>query len=447
MCKACGKNREGVGENMNPEELIKKIEGGELDARLKALYVDENLVPCQKKRILGSIEKFMEIFKGGSVSLFSSPGRTEISGNHTDHQHGMAIAAAVNMDVLCVASRREDPKVCVISEGYEPFFVDTENLKFAQAEKGTTTALIKGILKGMMEEGRKIGGFNCYMTSTVLQGSGLSSSAAFENALGTIVNHFFNDAEISPTEIAKISKFAENVYFGKPSGLLDQIASSTGGLIKIDFKDPENPEVEKINVDFEDFGTSLCIVDTGGSHADLTDEYAAIPREMRSVCEFFGKTHLRSVDVEEFYRNMGGLREKCTDRAILRALHFFNEEENVLKAKESLESGNFQAFLHFIKASGNSSYKFLQNIYATKQPENQNISLALAVSDHILHTEKGAEGRKGVCRVHGGGFAGTIQAFVQNDFVDAYRSQIEEVFKKGSCHILKIRNEGSVKII
>ena len=432
---------------MQIEELKAIVEEGKLNDRLKTIYVDEKVIQAQRTRILKAVDEYHKNFSENDISLFSSPGRSEISGNHTDHQHGMAVAAAVNLDVLCAASPNGSSNVCVISEGYEPFNVNIENLKFSQGETGTTTSLIKGILKGMKEEGREIGGFNCYMTSSVLQGSGLSSSAAFENALGTIVNCFFNEGKIHPTEIAKISKFAENVYFGKPSGLLDQIASSTGGLIKIDFKDPENPEVNKLDVDFEQFGTSLCIVDTKGSHADLTDEYAAITKEMKTVAEFFGKTHLRSVNPDDFYANIPELRKKCTDRAILRALHFFNEEENVTKAVENLEKKNFQTFLHFIKASGNSSYKFLQNIYSTKYPENQNLSLALAVSDHILQNEKGAALRKGVCRVHGGGFAGTIQAFVKNDFVQTYKTEIEKVFGPGSCYILKIRPEGSVKII
>lgn len=426
---------------MNIDEIKKTIESGGLDGKLKELYVDADMIFAQRKRFLGSLAQFEKNFSSKDVSIFSSPGRSEISGNHTDHQHGMAVAAAVNMDVLCVAAKNSSHTVCVISEGYEPFRIDSRNLEIVKQEEGTTVALIKGILSGMKENGFEIGGFDCYMTSSVLQGSGLSSSAAFENAIGTIVNYFFNGGKIHPTEIAKISKFAENVYFGKPSGLLDQIASSTGGLITIDFKDPENPLVKKIDVDFERFGSTLCIVDTKGSHAELTDEYAAIPKEMKTVASFFKKTHLRNVDSSDFYENIAELRKTCSDRAILRAIHFFTEEENVSHISDCLEKNDFEGFLHFIKKSGNSSFKFLQNIYSTKHPEIQNISLALALSEHLL------EDGNGVARVHGGGFAGTIQAFVRNDFVPTYRENIEAVFDKGSCHTLKIRPCGSVNVI
>lgn len=429
---------------MKIKELKDCLESGKLDGRLKSLYVDENLVSFQKLRIKGALQKFSENFSYDEVSLFSSPGRSEISGNHTDHQHGIAVAAAVNLDVLCVASKNGSKNICLVSEGYEPFNVDIENLDFREEEKESTVALIKGILKGMENFGRKIGGFDCYMTSNVLQGSGLSSSAAFENALGTVLNHFFNDGKISSTEIAKISQFAENVYFGKPSGLLDQIASSTGGLIKIDFLNPENPSVSKIDVDFSEFNSTLCIVDTKGSHADLTDEYASIPEDMKKVAEFFGKDVLREVSPDEFYKKIPEIRKKCSDRAVLRAFHFFNEEENAEKAAGCLSRKDFKGFLATIKSSGNSSFKYLQNIYSSKNPESQNLSIAFALSDHILMDKNET---KGVCSAHGGGFAGTIKAFVDNAFVRVYKQKIEEVFGENSCHLLKIRSEGSVKIV
>lgn len=432
---------------MNIEELKNALESGALENRFKSLYVDEDLFSYQKSRIKKALSEFKANFPQDEISLFSSPGRSEISGNHTDHQNGFALAASINLDVLCVASKNDSSDVNLVSEGYKPFKVSTENLSKNDSEKETTVALIKGILKGMKDAGYEIGGFNCYMTSDVLQGSGLSSSAAFENALVTIVNHFFNSGKIGSTETAKISQFAENVYFGKPSGLLDQIASSTGGLIKIDFKDPKNPIVNKLDVDFSEFGSTLCIVDTKGSHADLTSEYASIPKDMKKVAEFFGKDVLREVDPAEFYKKIPEIRKKCSDRAILRAIHFFSEEENVFKAAECLETKNFKGFLKSIKASGNSSFKFLQNVYSTKNPESQNLSLAFALTDHILMNDKGEDESKGSCSAHGGGFAGTIKAFVNNDFVQTYKQKIEEVFGKGSCHLLKIRKEGSVKII
>lgn len=433
---------------MNVKELSKYISDGELDQKLKELYVDTSLIDLERKRYLTSLEKFAQNFGDlGDVGIYSAPGRSEVCGNHTDHQHGLCVAASINLDVVAIARPRTDGLVNVLSEGYDMIIVDSSELKYAQAEQSSTKALIKGVLKGMKEEGYAVGGFDCYLTSNVIVGAGLSSSAAFENALGTVINHLYNDGKINAIEIAKASKFAENVYFGKPCGLLDQMASSVGGLINIDFKDVENPDVKKIDVDFSSFGYSLCIVDVHASHADLTPEYAAIPQEMKSVAEFFGQTHLRNVNPEDFYANIAKIREVCSDRSVLRAYHFFEEEENVQNLVKKLEQKDFPGFLHFVKASGNSSYKFLQNIYSLKNPEKQSVSIALAFSQKYLETQKGSKDSKGVCRVHGGGFAGTIQAFVKDQYVQEYKENIEGIFGKDSCHVLKVRQCGSIKVI
>lgn len=433
---------------MNVKELSKYISDGELDQKLKELYVDTSLIDLERKRYIASLEKFAQNFGDlGDVGIYSAPGRSEVCGNHTDHQHGLCVAASINLDVVAIARPRTDGLVNVLSEGYDMIIVDSSELKYAQAEQSSTKALIKGVLKGMKEEGYAVGGFDCYLTSNVIVGAGLSSSAAFENALGTVINHLYNDGKINAIEIAKASKFAENVYFGKPCGLLDQMASSVGGLINIDFKDVENPDVKKIDVDFSSFGYSLCIVDVHASHADLTPEYAAIPQEMKSVAEFFGQTHLRNVNPEDFYANIAKIREVCSDRSVLRAYHFFEEEENVQNLVKKLEQKDFPGFLHFVKASGNSSYKFLQNIYSLKNPEKQSVSIALAFSQKYLETQKGSKDSKGVCRVHGGGFAGTIQAFVKDQYVQEYKENIEGIFGKDSCHVLKVRQCGSIKVI
>ena len=300
--------------------------------------------------------------------------------------------------------------------------------------------LIRGMAYGLQKNGHKIGGFQAYVTSDVLNGAGMSSSAAFEVLVGTILSGLYNGMSISPVEIAQVAQYAENVYFGKPCGLMDQMACSVGGLIHIDFADPANPLVEKVEVDFSSYQHSLCITDTKGSHADLTDDYALIPQEMRKVAEFFGKSFLRQVNPEDFYKELPQIRKKCGDRPVLRALHFFEEDKRVEKEVSSLKEGNFQGFLQTVKESGDSSFKYLQNIYTNKDVQNQSVSIGLAVSGSILPGH-------GVSRVHGGGFAGTIQAFVADDFVEEYRSILDNVYGKGSCHVLKVRPFGGIKVV
>lgn len=421
-------------------ELKQELQQNKHEALIKELYVDSRRVDTETKRYIEAITKYEQLFGEGKVGVFSAPGRSEIGGNHTDHQQGRVLAASVNVDFLAVAGSVEEPVIQVLSEGYEMITVDVTDLSLCEEEKGTTKAVIKGMVKGFVDAGYNVGGFNAYITSEVLSGSGLSSSAGLETLIGTIVSGLYNEQKVSPVTIAKLGQYAENVYFGKPSGLMDQMASSVGDIIYIDFKDKETPVIEKIEVEFERAGYSLCIVDTKGSHDDLTDEYAAIPVEMKQIAAQFGKEHLREVEKKAFYQQLPTLRKTCGDRAVLRAIHFFEENDRVVSQVEALKSGDMDRFLKLVQASGNSSYKYLQNIYVPSNVKEQNMSIALAVSDSIL-------GDNGVCRVHGGGFAGTIQAFVKDAFVETYKEAIEQVFGEGTCHVLKIRKHGGEQVL
>ncbi len=421
-------------------ELKQELQQNKHEALIKEVYVDSRRVDTETKRYIEAITKYEQLFGEGKVGVFSAPGRSEIGGNHTDHQQGRVLAASVNVDFLAVAGSVEEPVIQVLSEGYEMITVDVTDLSLCEEEKGTTKAIIKGMIKGFVDAGYNVGGFNAYITSEVLSGSGLSSSAGLETLIGTIVSGLYNEQKVSPVTIAKLGQYAENVYFGKPSGLMDQMASSVGDIIYIDFKDKETPVIEKIEVEFERAGYSLCIVDTKGSHDDLTDEYAAIPVGMKQIAAQFGKEHLREVEKKAFYQQLPTLRKTCGDRAVLRAIHFFEENDRVVSQVEALKSGDMDRFLKLVQASGNSSYKYLQNIYVPSNVKEQNMSIALAVSDSIL-------GDNGVCRVHGGGFAGTIQAFVKDAFVETYKEAIEQVFGEGTCHVLKIRKHGGEQVL
>ena len=318
--------------------------------------------------------------------------------------------------------------------------VDVADLSMKEEEQSTTTALIRGVAAGMKERGHKVGGFTAYITSDVLMGAGMSSSAAFESLIGTILSGLYNDMKVSSIEIAQIGQYAENIYFGKPCGLMDQMACSVGGMIFIDFKEKEHPEVRQVHTDFEKAGLSLCIVDTKGSHADLTPDYAAVPAEMNQVAQALGREHLIEVPRETFFKEIPKLWKETSGRAVLRAIHFYEEEERVLRGVKSLEESDYPGFLSVIKASGDSSAKYLQNIYSPKDVDSQNVTVALAVSESIL-------GENGVCRVHGGGFAGTIQAFVKNEAVAAYKEQIEAIYGDDSCHVLKVRLQGGIRVL
>lgn len=425
---------------MKINEIISLIKDGAYDAKLIDIYVDENKIAYQRERYQKALEAFKTCYGDSDVSIYSAPGRSEIGGNHTDHQHGEVLAASVNSDAIAVVEKIDEPWVYVISHGFEQIKVSLGNLEKIDEEEESTAALIRGVLFKIKENGHVVGGFKAYITSDVLIGSGLSSSAAFETLLGTIVSGEYNGGEISAVEIAQIGQFAENVYFGKPSGLMDQMACSVGSLVHIDFADTDKPEVESVKFDFDAYGYSLCITDTKGSHADLTSDYAAIPTEMKSVANLFGREVLGDISKEFVLENTAKIRENCGDRAFLRAFHYACENERVEKEVEALKTNKLSEFFDLVKKSGNSSYKYLQNVYTSKDVVHQNLSVALAVSEAVL-------GEEGASRVHGGGFAGTIQAFVPNNLVADYKKALDAVFGDNSCTVMKIRKYGGIKVI
>ncbi|MBE5885393.1 MAG: galactokinase [Lachnospiraceae bacterium] len=425
---------------MQTQVMIKTIENGEIDDRLLDIYVDATKLAYQKERYIKAIKIFETHYGAGEAEIFSAPGRSEVGGNHTDHQHGEVLAASINLDTLGVVRETDDNLIKIISDDYDEVVISLDDIEAKEKEKETTTALIKGVIAGFVEGGHKVGGFCAYITSDVLIGAGLSSSAAFETLIGTILSGLYNDMKVSAVEIAIIGQYAENVYFGKPCGLMDQMACSVGNLVHIDFKNPKNPEVEKLDFNMSEHGYSLCITDTKGSHADLTDEYAAVPQEMKAVANYFGKEVLRDVTYADVIKEIVALRKTLGDRSVLRAVHFLCENERVVKEVNALKWGDMNLFLENVKASGDSSFKYLQNVYSNNDVENQNISIALMMSDVLLKTE-------GVSRVHGGGFAGTIQAFVKNDFVATYKAQMDHIFGEGACKDLRIRKYGGMKVL
>ncbi|MBR5087832.1 MAG: galactokinase, partial [Ruminiclostridium sp.] len=408
---------------MNINELKAGIAGGTLDRKLAELY-GSNAVEKQRTRYIGACDEFAEYFpESADVSLFSAPGRTEICGNHTDHQHGCVLAAAVDLDVIGIVSFTGGNVIRVKSAGYDTDTVDISVLEPQEGEQGSA-ALIRGMAAGFVKRGLKIGGFDAYTTSDVLSGSGLSSSAAFEVLIGTILDSQFNGGSAGAVEVAKMGQYAENVFFGKKSGLMDQTVCAVGSAVFIDFADTESPNVTAAEFDLDKHGYTLFITDTKGSHADLSDDYSAVPSEMTAVAKQLGKEFLRDCDEDEFYAKIPELRKVCGDRAILRAGHFFTENKRASIAAKAIESGAVAHFLDVVKKSGRSSAFWLQNLYSTKKPVEQGITLALAMSEKVLH---GA----GACRVHGGGFAGTIQAFVPNELAESYRSCMDGIFGEG----------------
>lgn len=426
---------------MKPKEYIAAIEAGEMDEKLKAVYVTDSAVEAQKPRYIRLINEFIKLFgEDRDVIITSAPGRTEVCGNHTDHNNGKVLAASVNLDAVAVASKNDEDVVRVKSDGHAMNVVDTSELLPDEAEFGHSTAMVRGVVAKIAGLGYKIGGFDCVTTSDVIGGSGLSSSAAFEVLLGTTLSYLYNDGVINSVEIAKTAQYSENVFFGKPCGLLDQMASSVGTFVTIDFESTENPKIKKVDFDFSKSGHALCIVDTGGSHSDLTDDYAAVRGEMESVAQAMGKDVLREIDFEDFKKAVPSLMGRVSDRTLLRAFHFYRENERVEKAIAALESNNFDDFKKVINESGRSSYMYNQNVYTPKNPAEQKISLALCISEGIL-------GVDGAYRVHGGGFAGTIQAFVPAELLEEYKNSIETVFGKGSCHVLIIRPVGGTRVM
>ena len=418
-----------------------EIINGNYDSVFEYLYGKSD-IKSQTERSVHTLEGFCDHFgksEDTDIRIYSSPGRTEIGGNHTDHQHGCVLAGSANMDSLAIVARRDDGIVRIKSIGHEEDVIDLHDLSIKSDEKNTSKALIRGTLSRFKQLDYKIGGFDAFTTSNVIKASGLSSSAAFEVLVGTILNYEFNGGLISPVKIAQIGQYAENEYMGKPSGLLDQMSCSVGGFVFIDFKNPQYPVIEKIDYDFKQSGYTICIVDTGGNHADLTPEYGKIPGEMKSVAAFFGKEVLREVDEREFYDNLTEVRKKCGDRAVLRAIHYFGENVRASLEAESLRQNKFDEFLRLVKESGESSYKYLQNVFVPSNVEEQGIPIALCLSEKIL-------GDHGVCRVHGGGFAGVIQAFVPNNMVEEYKRSMCHFFGENSCTELTIRPIGGFEV-
>ena len=422
---------------MNSKELKAAINNGSFDEEFLKLYGSTAL---PRERFAAAVDEYCSLYGDSEgLRIFSAPGRTEIGGNHTDHQHGCVLAASVDLDVIAVAAKCEGHIVRIKSAGYPQDSIDIDSLSAKDNERGRAASLIRGVLYAFKNDANEVGAFNAYTTSNVLKGSGLSSSAAFEVLVSNIVNGLFNSGKVGAVRIAKYSQYAEREFFGKPCGLLDQMASSVGGFTYADFHDPQNPAIEQVNLDVRDFGYTLCVVDTGGNHANLTADYAAITEDCRAISRALDTDFLRDADEQEFYNNMGELRKKFGERAVLRAFHFFNEQKRVELQRKALKDGDFEKFLYYVNESGESSYKYLQNLYSTTAVNEQGLCLAIALTKQYL-------AGKGACRVHGGGFAGTIQCYIPNDRFDGYKEMIEAVFGKGACVPLLVRPVGGCEI-
>ena len=412
---------------------IQGIKNKKLHSIYPSLYGNNLDLDYLDNRFISLIKKHKELFNKESASLFSTAGRTELGGNHTDHNLGKILAASINLDTIAAVNKTDDYKATIISEGFSPVIVDLNNLEYNKEEENTTDGLVRGIAFSFKEKGLNLGGFVANTTTNVLKGSGLSSSAAIEVLCATIFNNLFNDDKLTPLELAQIGQFSENEYYGKPSGLMDQTACASGGIISIDFKDKTNPQVTNIDFNFKKFGYELIIVDTKGSHDDLTHCYSFIPHEMKEIANFFNKDVLREVKFNDFIINLPEIRRNIkNDRAILRAFHYFNENLRVEKMVEALGNENIELYLSLVKASGRSSYQYLQNLYDPSNPIEQGLGLALVLLDTLLED-------KGAYRVHGGGFAGTIQAYIPIDEREKYITQIENIFGENSVTELQIR--------
>lgn len=426
---------------MKTAELKQALAGTTLDSRFCEIYGSAAL-GTQKARYLHAVEEFEKIYGADrEAALYSVAGRSELSGNHTDHNHGCVIAASIDLDIIAVASPSAGSVIRVKSEGFPEDVVDFGVYNApnpARYEK--SDSLIAGMVAGFRKEGLAVGGFDAYTTSNVLKGSGISSSAAFEDMIGNILNYVYNDGKVSNVEIAKLAQYAENRFFGKPCGLMDQMACAVGGIIAIDFRDPSAPVIEQTDFDLSAAGYNLCIVNTGGNHADLTGDYASVPAEMKSVAAYFGKEVLRDTDENAVLAAIPALREKVGDRAILRALHFFAENRRVAAQKAALKAGDLDTFLANVIASGRSSFCYLQNVYTTKNVSEQGLSLALCLAERVL------SGKRAAWRVHGGGFAGTIQAFVPTEDVAEFRAVMDAAFGEGRCMVLRVRPEGALRV-
>ena len=426
---------------MNKTEFSKKLLSNDFDEQLLKVYVTKEEIEVQKKRYNELYELFCDEFNcDEGVTFVSAPGRTEVCGNHTDHNHGKVLAAGINLDAVAAARKVDGNIIKVKSVGYPMDVIDILDLNVHEELFAKSSEIIRGMCAGFVEWGYKAGGFEAYTTSNVLSGSGLSSSAAFEVLIGSVLNSLYNDNKVPAEEIAKIAQYAENKYFGKPCGLMDQMASAVGSFIEIDFKDTKNPIISKVDFDFSKCGYALCIVDTGGSHANLTGEYAAVRENMEAVAHLFGKEVLRDVDEDEFYKSIKMIREKVGDVPVIRAMHFFEDNKRVDREAEALKANDFKTFMENVIESGRSSYMYNQNVFPVSSPTNQNLSVALAVAEKIL---KG----KGAWRVHGGGFAGTMQAFVPMDTLSEYLCMMKSIYGENSCYVLTIRPVGGVEVL
>ena len=420
-------------------QLLQALEDGSLDQRLALVYAPDGAGLDQARtralRVTNSLLKTFDPPSQSPAGLFSGPGRTEIGGNHTDHQRGHVLCASVDMDMLACAVPNGSRRIRIQSEGYPFLEVDLDDLALRPEEANSSAALVRGVAAKLVQKGYPIAGFDACVTSSVLSGSGLSSSAAYEILVGNILNHFFCGGALDAIELAKVGQYAENVYFGKPCGLMDQMGASIGGAVAIDFQDPANPVVVQADYDFAQSGHALCIIDTGSCHADLTGDYADITTEMGGVAACFDKEVLREVPEEEFRAAIPHLRQVCGDRAVLRALHYYDDDRRAVQEAEALKRGDFAAFLALVNASGLSSSLHLQNAWSPANPKQQAIPLALALGRELL-------GGSGALRVHGGGFAGTIQAFVPMEQLEAFKAGMEAVLGQGKCHVLRIRPQG-----
>lgn len=425
---------------MRIQRAIEKIKRDEYKDVLSKLY-GRSVYQRQKDRFLSLLEKFSEKFTEEEITIISSPGRTELGGNHTDHNQGRVLAASIQLDSLAVVSKSNNGIATVYSEGFqEVFSVDLAKLDIKRDREDSTTSLLRGIISIFKSQGKEIGGFNAFIASDVLIGSGLSSSASIEVLLGKILSVFFNSDLIDSVELAKIGQKAENIFLEKPCGLMDQVACAYGGIVSIDFKEPSEPHIDSIEYSFEDNGYKLFVVDTGGNHADLTEDYASIPAEMKSVATFFGEEVCRFVNKDDFLKKLPEISASLGDRPVLRALHFFNENDRVRKMVDFLKANNLEAYLTKVRQSGDSSFKFLQNVFTTKSISEQKISLAIALAESYTDFT-------GAVRVHGGGFAGTVQIYIRNEQFDDFKIYMEGFFGLGSVTRLKIRNQGSLVVL
>ncbi len=426
---------------MKTTELKSALLGGDFDARLSYIYGADAL-DAQKERYAAAIDAFAALYgEERDAALYSVAGRSELSGNHTDHNHGCVVAASINLDIIAVAAPNDEGIIRVKSEGFAEDVVDIQSFTSPRQEPfGRSDELIAGMAAAFRKEGLRVGGFDSYTTSNVLKGSGISSSAAFEDMIGNILSHIYNEGSVDNVEIAKMAQYAENQFFGKPCGLMDQMACAVGGIIAIDFADPTAPVIEKLDFDTIAAGYHLCITNTGGNHADLTDDYASVPAEMKSIASYFGKSVLREVNESDVVASIPVLREKFGDRSVMRALHFFAEDRRVATQKEALQAGDLDTFLANVIASGRSSFCYLQNVFTTKNTFEQGVSLALCLSERLLADKKGA------WRVHGGGFAGTVQAWVPTSEVETYRAAMDAALGAGKCMVLHVRPVGAVKL-